>query len=522
MRKKIRWKVLGMMGAVALLMSGCAKESEPAAAKTETPISYGSSENMRYAGVVGGNDGTLYYTWEDGLIRYSMADGTKTVLDAQGADSLCLTPDALYYVSYSDTGERGIYRSGLEEQERSLVLAANAAALYVVEEKLVFLEQGNVAMVNTDGSEYRTILAGRYDSLTLEGNRIYVRDLDTKSYYQKELTELLQNGEAVLTQDDILVGWSAGEAPIVSDGWVYYETGEGLTNYRTNVESQETQTKSGSTNNLLITEAVVYAGGQKNDWNGGEATVWNEKSDIRLLGFAGKWLLYEEREYPAERMTDVVKVPQMVRLMAYDTSGNANSVALESKAETAHELETAQADKLFTKLLAGDRTVLQNQAAGFYDSLDTKDTPLSYTRIDVDGDGIEELFALTEKKSYLFHAAWDGIYCWMASERDDGRDKRPLQDGTILSWSDMIQEGIHHTTIDLYRYDQGGAAIPTDTYQHMQLDLEKLSVDPSVETHVKEETYYVTDQFTNQSEWTAAIAANITSQLLPDTAWQMQ
>lgn len=510
------------MGVLALTMSGCAKESAPAVTKAEAPLSYGSSENMRYAGVVGGNDETLYYIWEDQLIRYSIADGAKTVLDAQGADSLCLTPDALYYVSYSDAGERGIYRRGLEEQERSLVLAADATALYVVDERLVFLEQGNVSTVQTDGSEYRTLLTGSYDSLTLEGSQVYVRDRGIKAYYQKDLNALLQNDDETMTQEDILVEWTDGEAPIVSDGWVYYETGEGLTNYRTNVENKETQTKSGLTNNLLITEGVVYASGQKNDWSGGETVVWNEKSDIKLLGFAGKWLLYEEREYPVERMIDVVKIPQKVQLMAYDTSGNTDPVTLESKAETEHELGKAQADTLFKKLLAGNRTVLQNQAAGFYESLDTKEAPLSYTRMDADGDGIEELFVLSEETGYLFHAAWDGIYCWMASEREDGKDSRPLQDGTILSWSDMEQEGIRHTTIDLYRYGQGGAAVPADTYQHMQLDLEKLSVDPSVETHVKEETFYVTDQFVSQAEWTAAIAANITSQLLPDTAWQTQ
>lgn len=472
-------------------------------------ITYGNSANMKSGGLVESDEEALYYVWEDNLYRMEAQSGETKILDTHGADSLCMTPRELFYGSYDEQGVRGIYKIEQGSAKRSLVYQTDFVSLYAAGKELFFLEQGNVCAVSKEGSEYRVLYEGDFEALTLDSGILYFKDSKTRAFYGKELTK----EQTTLSEADILIADSGPFTPVVTEGWIYYDSGQWMKTYRTKTDGSETQERGLDGTKLLAQGVFSYADNMQTDWESGETTQWTDSASIRLAGFAGEKIIYEEYSYDPERLTSAVLIPQEVKLILHDKSQSAPDVVLQVRSQADKALNSETAKNCFLRLLEGRRTLLRNQAEGFFEAL-AQEESVNYLFLDVDGDRMEELFVRTAGYCYIFHASADGIYCWLAYPADEEAYVQPLTDGSLLYRTTYRMEGVVQESYDIYRIQTGGKAARVNTLQHLQLDTDALQLDGQTESHIQENTYFVQDTFAEEQEWEQAVQ-EMTALLIP-------
>lgn len=498
-----------VLTAIALLfLTACGRAEE--ASSPPSVISYGNSSNMKNGGLVEANEDTLFFVWEDALLSLTQPGNEIRVLDAKGADSLCLTPDGLFYGSYDEQGMRGIYRIETDGTNRSLLYQTDFTSLYAAGKELFYLERGNIMAASMDGSAQRVLYEGNYEALSVDGGRLYFKDRASGNYYGRNLSD----EPAALSDADILITDIQNSNPVVSDGWIYYDSGQWMKTCRIRTDGSQAQQQAVSGTGLLAYGAYSYAGNLLTNWESQETQEWTKNSAVRLIGFAGDWIVYEDCSYNTERLTDAVLIPQEVRLTAHDITGTRKDIILRVREDADSVLSRDMARERFGQLLAGHRTLLRNKAEGFFEALE-KEEDITWLTLDADGDRVEELFVRTAGYSYVFYASADGIYCWLAHPNDGELSVEPLSDGSFLYRTTYQAEGVVQDMYDIYRFQPGGRTSRVDTFQHMKLDLEKLGVDPAVESHVKENTYFAQTEFVTADEWEKAVEEQVTALLIP-------
>lgn len=499
---------LVLAGIALLFMTACGRAEEVSSSRNI--ISYGNSSNMKNGGLVEANEDTLFFVWEDALLSLTQPGNEIRVLDAKGADSLCLTPDGLFYGSYDEQGKRGIYRMDTDGTNRGLLYQTDFTSLFAAGKELFFLERGNIMAASMDGSSQRLLYEGNYEALSVDGNRLYFKDRSTGNYYGRNLTD----EPAALSDADILITDIRNSNPVVSDGWIYYDSGQWMKTCRIRTDGSGEQQQAVSGTELLARGAYSYDGNLLTNWESSETEEWTKNSDVRLIGFAGDWIVYEDCSYNTERLTDAVLVPQEVKLTAHDMTGTKKDIILRVKEDADNVLSRAAARERFQQLLSGHRTLLRNKAEGFFEALE-KEEDITWLTLDVDGDRVEELFVRTAGYSYVFYVSADGIYCWLAHPNDGELSVEPLTDGSFLYRTTYQTEGIIQEMYDIYRFQPGGRTSRVNTFQHMKLDLGKLQVDTAVESHVKENTYFAQTEFVTEDEWKKAVEEQVTALLIP-------
>lgn len=500
---------LALAGIALLFLTACGRAEE--ASSSQNAISYGNSSNMKNGGLVEANEEGLFFVWEDTLFSLTQPGNEIRVLDAKGADSLCLTPDGLYYGSYDEQGNRGIYRMDSDGTNRSLLYQTDFTSLYAAGKDLLFLERGNIMAAAQDGSGQRLLYEGNYEALSVDGGRLYFKDRSTGNYYGRNLAD----EAGTLSDADILIQDIRNSTPVVSDGWIYYDSGQWMKTCRIKTDGSEAQQLAVSATELLARGAYSYAGNLLTDWESSETKEWSKNSAVRLIGFAGDWIVYEDYSYNTERLTDAVLVPQEVRLTAHDMTGTRKDIILRVKENADSVLSRETVRERFHQLLSGHRILLRNKAEGFFEALE-REQDITWLTLDADGDRVEELFVRTAGYSYVFYASADGIYCWLAHPNDAELSVEPLSDGSFLYRTTYQTEGITQEMYDIYRFQPGGRTSRVNTFQHMKLDLEKLQVDTAVEAHVKENTYFAQTEFVTEDEWKKAVEEQVTALLIPE------
>lgn len=512
----IKMQLCLLLLAVGCFIGACGKTED----KKEFGISlrpeeakvHGDSVNMRGGGLVEGDENGIFYVW-DGKLIYQKTGQEAEVLEENIAEYLCLTPQALYYVSQNEAGERGIYsRKKGDFSERELVLAADARYLYEYNGFLYYISypQGaDVCRVNLKDGSVQTLAEGNFDSLLVTKDALFYRDLTTKQYLRNSFDADGEPGQA-----EEWISYAEDLMPFLDGEWIYYDLGDFFYHYKVSVNDKSSMGRHArTTDDMLILDSQKYEKNTKMDLNTGEQSTFSEELYTKLIGFAGKRLIYEAYDYTEEALLMEHPLAERTVLYSYDLeSGETIQLAAAQKPA---QLSADKAVAYYDRLQQGELTLLKENAMSFAAHFMSAEEWKHYDA-DLDGDSVPERFLfmdqngseeLSGKKSMILHADWDGVSLYQTDFVDGKEWYEPLEDGTILYQYEFVLGGYGNHFYEVYRFEPGGRRVLVDSYQHMTAQLDEIAYDAKIDTLIKKDQYYAGEEFTKEADWTGQVDA---------------
>lgn len=518
--RMIKMQLSLLLLAIGCFVSACGKVKDQKESgislKPEAAEVHGDSVNMRGGGLAEGDENGIFYVW-DGKLIYQKTGQEAEVLDENGAEYLCLTPQTLYYVSRNEAGERGIYaRNKGDFSERELVLAADARYLYEYDGFLYYItypQGADVCRVNLKDGSVQTLAEGNFDSLLVTKDALFYRDMTTKQYLRSSFDADGEPGQA-----EEWLAFTEDRMPFLDGEWIYYDLGDFLYHYKVSLNDKTSMGRHArTTDDMLILDGQKYENNTKTDLNTGEQSTFSEELYTRLIGFAGKRLIYEAYDYTEETLLTEHPPAERTVLYSYDLeSGETLPLAGTQKPA---QLSAEKAAAYYDRLQQGELTLLKENEVSFAAHFMSAEEWTHYD-LDLDGDNIPERFLFMDmdsseagskersgKKSMILHADWDGVSLYQTDFSDGKEWYEPLEDGTILYQYEFVLGGYGNRFYEIYRFEPGGKRVLVDSYQHVTAQLDEIAYDADIDTLIKKDRYYAGEEFTKEADWIEQVEA---------------